>query len=143
MNLRDKNGNLRTLAAMTTCVITLSLGACEPKPSTDSIVGKASDPAGQSASMEGEKNQAADVTGTNTAKTKADSDEGLAIKVKAALTSDPSLKVFSLEVGTLRGVVTLYGTVNSPEDRAKAVQIAQNVSGVKEVKSNISIVSGS
>lgn len=93
--------------------------------------------------MEEEKNQAAAVTGTNPAETKADSDEGLAIKVKSALISDPSLKVFPLEVGTLRGVVTLYGTVNSPEDRAKAVQIAQNVPGVQEVKSNISIVSGS
>ena len=136
MNLRDKNGKLRTLAAMTTCVITLSLGACDPKPSVDSIVSKASDPVGQSANTEEEKNQAA-------SETKAGSDEGLADKVKSALTSDPNLKVFPLEVGTSGGVVTLYGTVNSPEDRAKAVQIAQNVPGVQEVKNNIIIVSGS
>ena len=68
------------------------------------------------------------------------SDIGLLIRVKAALDDEPGLKRFPLDVGVMRGVVTLYGEVDSPERYAQAVQIAQNVPGVQAVKSGIAVV---
>ncbi len=68
------------------------------------------------------------------------SEVALLIKVKSALTAEPRLKPFSLEVGVLGTVVTLYGQVDTVEHRSIAEQIARNVHGVDEVKSGIAVV---
>ena len=52
--------------------------------------------------------------------------------VKAKLTADQLSNLTKIDVKADRGVVTLGGTVDSlPERRARAVQIASGVDGVK------------
>ena len=71
--------------------------------------------------------------------TKPDHDVALLIKVKTALVGEPGLKPYVLEVGVLRGVVTLYGEVDTVEQCAMAERIARNVQGVEVVKSGIAV----
>ena len=67
----------------------------------------------------------------------------LLLKVKAALAVDPALKGQTIEVGALGRTITLYGSVDTPERRNKAMQIASNVDGVKSVKSNLLVIKNS
>lgn len=64
----------------------------------------------------------------------------LLIKVKSALIAEPRLKPFSLEVGVLGTVVTLYGQVDTVEHKSIADQIARSVHGVEQVESGIAVV---
>ena len=70
---------------------------------------------------------------------KPDTDVALLIKVKTALVGEPDLKPYALEVGVLRGVVTLYGEVDTVAQRATAERIARDVQGVEVVKSGIAV----
>ena len=65
-------------------------------------------------------------------------DTALTAKVKAALVADPALKAMPIDVVSSGAVVTLTGTVESAVDKAKAVQVAENVAGVKSVVDNLS-----
>ncbi|MBM3116897.1 BON domain-containing protein [Jeongeupia naejangsanensis] len=56
-------------------------------------------------------------------------------QVKAALFGDQALSVLQIKVTTRQGVVVLSGTVDSAEQRAKAITIAAGVSGVRDVRS--------
>lgn len=67
----------------------------------------------------------------------------LLLKVKAALEADPALKGQTIEVGALGRTITLYGSVDTPERRDKAMQVASNVEGVKSVKSNLLVINNS
>ena len=60
-------------------------------------------------------------------------------KVKAAIFSDPTLKVFEINVETFKGGVQLSGFVNTQADIDKAGEIAQKVKGVKSVKNDIQL----
>jgi len=60
-------------------------------------------------------------------------------RVKSAIYSEPELKVMSIHVATEDGVVHLSGTVKSRAERAKAVQVARKVDGVKQVKNDLTI----
>lgn len=57
-------------------------------------------------------------------------------RVKAAFAADPSVKATEVQVETFRGTVQLSGFVDSRESAQKAVQIARQVKGVKEVRNN-------
>ena len=63
----------------------------------------------------------------------------LTSKVKAAIYSDPMLKVLQINVETFKGVVQLSGFVDSPEAAAMAVEIARSIEGVKAVKNKMSV----
>lgn len=65
-------------------------------------------------------------------------DTALTAKVKTALVAEPGLKSTSIDVSTKDAVVTLSGNVESPTDRAKARQVAENVAGVKNVVDRLS-----
>lgn len=65
------------------------------------------------------------------------SDAAINTKVKAALAADEMVKARNIDADTVRGVVTLNGTVNSAAEKAKALDIAKNVEGVKDVKDNL------
>lgn len=71
----------------------------------------------------------------------ADATEGAettaAIKAKLAL--DPKLSAFDIAVNTTYGRVTLSGRADSPEDIARAVQIALERDDVREVVSTIQV----
>jgi len=89
-----------------------------------------------------ERNQAAGspkVEAIATVERAPEHDIALLIKVKNALTEEPELKPFALEVGVQGGIVTLYGEVATPEQRTIAERIAGNVRGVALVKSGIAL----
>ena len=57
-------------------------------------------------------------------------------KVKAAFAADPTVKATEVKVDTFKGTVQLSGFVESRESAQKAVQLAREVKGVKEVRNN-------
>lgn len=60
-------------------------------------------------------------------------------KVKARLIEDPLTKAHQINVDTFKGVVQLSGFVESDQARLRALQIARQVSGVKQVKDSMQI----
>ena len=66
-------------------------------------------------------------------------DATLTGKVKSALIADPVAEAHQIEVETYRGVVQLSGFVDSQNERAAAVKVAEGVQGVKSVHDNLKI----
>ncbi|OGW50143.1 MAG: hypothetical protein A2Z50_06010 [Nitrospirae bacterium RBG_19FT_COMBO_42_15] len=66
-------------------------------------------------------------------------DAAITARIKTELAKDKGLSVLDINVSTLDRKVTLSGKVNSPQEVAKAVDIALNTKGVKEVVSAIVI----
>src|SRR5688572_23605299 len=66
-------------------------------------------------------------------------DAGITARVKTAIFNEPTLKVMNISVATEDNVVHLSGTVKSRVERAKAIQIARKVEGVKAVRSDLQI----
>jgi hyperosmotically inducible protein len=60
-------------------------------------------------------------------------DAAITTKVKTNLLADPVVSGFAISVETSRSVVSLTGIVNSDAERQRAIQIAQDVGGVKQV----------
>jgi hyperosmotically inducible protein len=59
--------------------------------------------------------------------------------IKAKLAVDPTLSALDISVDTTDGRVTLAGKVNSPEDVARAMQIALEQENVTEVISTLQV----
>jgi len=66
-------------------------------------------------------------------------DATITTKVKSAVLAEPGLKTLQIGVDTKDGVVTLSGTVDTPVLKERAMQIAQQVDGVKSVVDNLAI----
>jgi hyperosmotically inducible protein len=66
-------------------------------------------------------------------------DTTLTASVKTALARDKIGNLTRIDVDTVRGVVSLNGVVPTPADKARAVQIAQSVKGVKRVVDNLQV----
>ena len=66
-------------------------------------------------------------------------DSVLTAKVKTALIEDPVTKAKQINVETYRGVVQLGGFVDSPSRKARATEVARAVTGVKEVRNDLSV----
>jgi hyperosmotically inducible periplasmic protein len=64
-------------------------------------------------------------------------DGAVATKVKSALIADPEVKGTQVQVEVYKGVVQLSGFVDRPADAQRAVAVARNVAGVKEVRNNL------
>jgi len=60
-------------------------------------------------------------------------DTAITTKVKTSLLGDPMVSAFAISVETSKGVVNLTGIVNSPGERARVIQIAQETGGVRRV----------
>ena len=75
-----------------------------------------------------------DRTATQTA-----SDAAITARVKSSFAIDEMVKAHNINVDTLRGVVTLTGTVKSAAERDKAISIARNTTGVVEVKDHLKV----
>lgn len=67
------------------------------------------------------------------------SDAALSARIKTAFAADSMVKARDIKVDTMRGVVTLTGTVHSAAERDKAIAIARDTKGVLEVKSNLKV----
>jgi hyperosmotically inducible protein len=65
------------------------------------------------------------------------SDAAITAKVKTAMAADKNVSAADIDVDTLRGVVSLNGTVKDATARQRAIDIARNVSGVLDVKDHL------
>ena len=66
-------------------------------------------------------------------------DASLTASVNAALVSDKPSNFTRIDVDTTNGVVALNGTVETPEQRSRAEQLARRVDGVKRVVNNLQV----
>ncbi len=64
-------------------------------------------------------------------------DSVITTKVKGAVFKESSLKTLDIGVETFQGVVQLSGFVDTPQESAKAEDLASRVRGVKSVKNNL------
>jgi hyperosmotically inducible periplasmic protein len=67
------------------------------------------------------------------------SDTAITAKVKTALHENKVTKGADIHVKTVAGVVTLKGTVSSGDTSATAQQVAQQTSGVKSVRNELTM----
>lgn len=146
-----KAGDRMARAALAVAATVLVVGACEQKPPADKT---ASESAGAVDRKDGAARQDAGKTGTPSpapaaVAPKAAEPPGarenaaLAAKVKSALAAEPGFKAFAIDVNASVGAVTLFGTVDTRANREKAAKVASGVEGVKSVKNNLVLVSGS
>lgn len=66
-------------------------------------------------------------------------DATITTRVKTSLLNDPDVGGLRIDVDTFRGVVTLSGRVRSPKEEARAVALAQKITGVTDVKSTLQV----
>jgi len=66
-------------------------------------------------------------------------DTEITAKVKAAIFAEPGLKTLQISVDTIKGVVSLSGSVKSKSHSDMAQALASAVSGVKEVDNRLVI----
>ena len=66
-------------------------------------------------------------------------DSTITASVKAKLTADKVANFTRIEVGTTNQIVALNGVVESPEQKARAEQLAGQVSGVRSVPNNLQV----
>ncbi len=67
------------------------------------------------------------------------SDARAVTEIKAKYAMDSTLSVWKISVSCSQGHVTLSGTVSSPEDIGKAVALALDADGVRDVTSTIQV----
>lgn len=63
-------------------------------------------------------------------------------RVKAKLIEDPVTKAHQINVDTFKGTVQLSGFVEDEQARARALQLARDVDGVKQVKDGMQVRKG-
>ena len=69
-------------------------------------------------------------------------DAGVTGTVKTKLAADDQVKAGQIDVDTVNGVVTLKGNIDSQAAKDRALQIARETKGVREVKDMISVREG-
>ena len=68
------------------------------------------------------------------------SDAWVTTKVKAQLMAEPGLSPLKVNVDTRDGIVTLFGIVETEQDKAAAEQQATKADGVKSVQNELQVV---
>ena len=68
-------------------------------------------------------------------------DTAITAKAKAAIFAEPGLKMLQINVDTIKGVVTLSGSVDSPQNSDRANAIAGAVAGVSKVENRLIVTS--
>lgn len=117
-----------------------SLAACDKTPGPAESAGKKID---QSANEAGKKigetvDKVGEKIGDQSAKAGVAIDDAeITTKVKAAIFAEPGLKTLQISVDTVKGVVTLSGSVDSMPNSDTAKALAGAVAGVKEVQNNL------
>jgi osmotically-inducible protein OsmY len=120
-------------------LVALGIAACD-KPGPAETAGKKID---QTASDAGKKiGEAADKVGEKVSEESAKTgvaidDTEITAKVKAAIFAEPGLKTLQISVDTVKGVVTLTGSVDSKANSDRANGLAGAVSGVKSVNNQL------
>lgn len=67
-------------------------------------------------------------------------DAGITAKVKAAIFAVSGLKTLQISVDTIKGVVTLSGSVDSQQNSDNAKMLADAVAGVKRVENRLVLI---
>jgi hyperosmotically inducible periplasmic protein len=137
-----------TLAVAVAGALILGVAGCDRKPKTDAP-GKTFDKLVENAGRD--LQSAADpapppAAGENVNRPSGGGpgiDAALEARVKAALSADPGLSTLAVDVKSTEGVVTLYGTADSPGKSHQAALVALNVEGVRSVKNEMVVVRGS
>ena len=120
-------------------LLAVGLAACD-KPGPAESAGKKID---QTAEDAGKRiTQAADKAGDKMSEQSAKTgvaidDAEITTKVKGAIFAEPGLKTLQIGVDTVKGVVTLTGTIDSKLSRDKAGTIAGAVAGVSAVENQL------
>lgn len=91
-------------------------------------IGNAADKLGANVSVQNEKAAAALA------------DAEITAKVKAAIFAEPGLKTLQISVDTVKGGVTLTGSVDSPANSSKAGALAGAVAGVTKVENRLVVI---
>ena len=136
----NKSESFKLLGIST--LLVLGLAACDKAPGPAESAGKSIDQTVQDA---GKKiGETADKVGEKMAVQgeKADvaiDDTEITAKVKAAIFAEPGLKTLQISVDTVKGVVTLSGSVDSAANSDKVKALAGAVSGVQEVNNQLAI----
>jgi hyperosmotically inducible periplasmic protein len=76
------------------------------------------------------------------AATAATDDASISARVKAMLLNDTQVRATNIDVSTVNGVVTIAGRVSSKAEEARAIQLAHQVTGVRDVKSTLQVSPG-
>jgi hyperosmotically inducible protein len=66
-------------------------------------------------------------------------DATITARVKTVLLNDTQVGATKIDVTTNAGVVTIAGTVKSKAEEARAIELARQVTGVRDVKSALTI----
>jgi hyperosmotically inducible protein len=66
-------------------------------------------------------------------------DAEITMRVKTRLLDDPAVKGTKIDVDTRDGVVFLTGSARTNEEKDKAIQLARNVEGVRDVQADIMV----
>lgn len=113
-------------------LLAAGLAACN-KPGPAETAGKKID---QTAERVGEKmGEQGEIAGV------AINDAAITTKVKAAIFAEPGLKTLQISVDTVKGVVTLSGSVDSKQSSQRAKELASAVAGVNDVENRLAIKS--
>jgi hyperosmotically inducible periplasmic protein len=111
----------------------------ETLPSSDTVA-----TAGRNAA-ERAKDATADISQKTAAAAKeakeALSDGALTAKIKAKMALDDTVKALDLNVDTSNGVVTVSGKVRSGAERDRALQLARETNGVRQVVDRVAVAS--
>ncbi len=122
-------------------LLVAGLAACD-KPGPAETAGKTLDDAANKTGMKieetvdkvGEKlNEKSDKAGI------ALDDAAITAKVKSAIYSERGLKTLRISVDTIKGVVTLTGSVDSQSDFDRTSALAESVAGVQEVANHLQV----
>jgi hyperosmotically inducible protein len=72
----------------------------------------------------------------------AQSDPGITTAVKSKMAADDTVKSYRIDVDTKDRVVTLSGAVDTPQSRARAIEIARGTDGVRDVVDRLTVTPG-
>lgn len=120
-------------------LMVVGLAACD-KPGPAETAGRKID---QTVDKVGEKmGEAADKVGNKLGAQSASAgvaidDTAITAKVKAAIFAEPGLKTLQISVDTVKGVVTLSGSVDTRANSNRAKELAGAVAGVKDVENRL------
>jgi hyperosmotically inducible protein len=131
--------HLHKLSWITAAVLATALAAGCDRPSSETA-GQKLDRTTEKAGERMDQAAADAKLRSGQAKDKVD-DAALTAKVKTAMIAEPALKAMQINVDTANGVVTLTGTVETPQSLERASQVAQSVDGVKSVDNRLNLKS--
>jgi osmotically-inducible protein OsmY len=66
-------------------------------------------------------------------------DASITARVRTVLMNDTEIGARGIEVATSSGVVTISGVVRSPDEAERALELAREVEGVRDVRSTLQV----